>query len=433
LIQSDDSFGESRKRQKLQEFEKGMILKMKKTNFLLVSVLLSSFLFLPSCALEKEAKETLTTLSTASFSMSSQRGESVCPSQTTEILLPTTTDVTPSTGDGTVGSTENLPIPTESSPNTDSIGETEGTQGTKGTEPIPLVTVEAPIQTEGKTTESQPVSVVVSTSAKIVRQGITYTGKEPLTEISLTVWDPENTAGISNERWGFSFGVAKNGRPHQITVDNQAKFDKWGVDALAWDNKTEEKVLYLTFDCGYEYKGLTATFLDILQEKEVKATFFCTLAYLQDRPDFVSRMINEGHIVGNHSANHPDFTAISKERMAKELLGVENYLRVNFGYSSSYFRYPSGVHSQLTLDTTTSLGYHSIFWSIAYDDYDTENQRTAEDALHILESRLHPGAVILLHAVSTTNAVILGDFIDYAREQGYEFRSLDSYYASLGL
>lgn len=248
-----------------------------------------------------------------------------------------------------------------------------------------------------------------------------------LPEIEYTVNDPNNDRGLSTERFPFSFGVAKNETPHDITVINQAVFDGFDVNALGWDNKTDGKVLYLTFDCGYKYEDLTDRILNTLKEKDVEAAFFCTLSFLKEDPEGVQRMLEEGHIVGNHSTTHPDCTTISRTEFAEELLGVNNHMRVNYGYDTKYFRFPTGAYSQNALDLANSLGYRSIFWSIAHADWDPENQPGVQTSFDTVTSRLHPGAVILLHSTSPDNADILGDLIDYARNKGYEFKSLDEY------
>lgn len=263
---------------------------------------------------------------------------------------------------------------------------------------------------------------------KITGKGFTYTGLPALMQIEYTVKDADNLRGLDAKRQDHSYGVAKDGKPHNITVMNQDRFDSYGTNALTWDNKTEEKVLYLTFDCGYKYEDLVARILDTLKEKQVPAAFFCTIDYLRAAPDDAARMIADGHIVGNHSATHPgDCSAISREKMAWEVLGVENYLRENFGYTSKYFRFPCGVYSENAIELVNSIGYRSVFWSIAHVDWDPANQPGEEISFNTVTSRLHPGAVILLHSTSPDNAAILADFIDYCIEQGYTFRSLDQY------
>ena len=244
-----------------------------------------------------------------------------------------------------------------------------------------------------------------------------------------TVNDPENTRGLSNTRFDYSFGVAKEGKPHEISVSNQKTFNSMkNVEALALDTVSKDKRMYLTFDCGYEYKNLTGKILDTLKKKKVKAAFFVTLDYVKSNPKFVYRMINEGHIVGNHSATHPVFPNLSRTEMAKEIYSVDKYLKDNFDYTSPYFRFPAGAYSNNSLELVTSIGYKSIFWSIAYGDYDTYNQMGYDKALKTVTSRFHPGAVILLHAISRDNANILSEVIDTAHRRGYTFKTLDDYY-----
>jgi len=295
------------------------------------------------------------------------------------------------------------------------------------------VTTEAPA-TEAVTTEAETTAppvlldpVKISYNVENICGGGTFTGYKSLPCVDFTVNDPQNAKGRSLVRYPFSYGVARDGAPHSITVNNQKTFDSFGTGGLAWDNRSGEKVLYLTFDCGYKYGDLTTRILDTLKEKEVKAAFFCTMDYLRVEPAEIARMIAEGHTVGNHSVTHPDCTTISREAFARELLGVHNYMRVNFGYTPKYFRFPTGAFSENALELASSVGYRSIFWSVAYADWDPQNQQGVESAYAQVTSRLHPGAVILLHSTSPDNAAILGRVIDYAKSEGYEFRTLDEY------
>ena len=252
----------------------------------------------------------------------------------------------------------------------------------------------------------------------------------PTVSSGYTVYDPENLRGLSEEKVPYSFGVGTNGKPPKASLDNQAYFDsRQNVSALAIDTKTEEKVIYLTFDCGYEYKSNTKKIVDILEEKDVDAAFFCTLSFLKNNKSTVRKMIEGGHIVGNHSTTHPVFPDISRTQMAKELYDVDQYLKQTYGYDCHYFRFPTGAYSESSLELVTSVGHHSVFWSVAYSDWDTANQKSYDEAFETVTSRLHPGAVILLHAVSDTNVEILADFIDYARTQGYTFKTLDDYFS----
>lgn len=248
----------------------------------------------------------------------------------------------------------------------------------------------------------------------------TYTGLEPLPERDLPVVDPENVRGLSGVAINHSYGVSRNGVPHEISVNNQKIYEKY--DALCLDT-SGEKVIYLTFDCGYE-NGCTEKILDTLKEKNVPAAFFVTLPHVKSCPQLIARMINEGHIVGNHSVNHPNFSTISRTQMVEEIEGLDNFLRTQFGYSAPFFRFPEGACSESALDLVQNLGFESVFWSSAYADWDTTNLKGKQYAFETVTSRLHPGCVLLLHAVSPDNAEALGDIIDYAVSQGYQFKSL---------
>lgn len=249
----------------------------------------------------------------------------------------------------------------------------------------------------------------------------TYTGRKPLEKVGFKVTD--NNGGFSTNLIEHSYGVAKEGKPHNISISSQKFFENKGFSAVTFDSKTKD-CIYLTFDCGYE-NGNTSRILDVLKQKNIKAAFFCTLDNIKAEPELIARMINEGHIVGNHSATHPSFDKLSRAEMVKELEECENYLREYFGYSSKYFRFPMGNYSESALDLISSLKITSVFWSLAYADWNTENQKGAEYAFEKVTQRLHPGAVILLHSVSKDNADALGRIIDYALRKGYKFSTLD--------
>ncbi len=275
---------------------------------------------------------------------------------------------------------------------------------------------------EKMTTEASTAENVAGKTQK--KAAATYTGYPALEPVTLTCTDPENSRGLSTEKISHSYGVASNGQPHQISVDSEKFFESKNFRAVTYDASTKEKVLYLTFDCGYD-NGYTEKILDTLKEKNVKAAFFCTADELKSAPEVIARMIKEGHIVGNHSTTHPSFDEISRSEMTKEIQDCDNYLRSNFGYTSPYFRFPKGEYSECALELVGSLGYTSVFWSLSYADWDTKAQKGADYAFQKVTARLHPGAVILLHAVSSDNAGAMARIIDYAIEQGYEFKSLD--------
>ncbi len=255
--------------------------------------------------------------------------------------------------------------------------------------------------------------------------GDTLTGLTPLSPVSYSAASAPD--GISTKKLSHSHGPASDGKPHHTVIGFQKAFDKYG--AVTLDTVSKEKVLYLTFDCGYEYENLTSKVLDVLKEKKVPAAFFCTLDHIKGEPDLIARMIKEGHIVGNHSTTHPSFADITREQMAKEIEETENYLREGFGYAAKYFRFPAGEYTESALQLIDSLGYMSVFWSVAYDDWDTNQVRGKDYAIEKVMSRLHDGAIILLHSVSKDNAAALGEIIDKAREEGYVFRALTDYKA----
>lgn len=247
---------------------------------------------------------------------------------------------------------------------------------------------------------------------------------DPLPAITEFKYIPERK-NLKTNKISHSYGVAKNNKPHEISVTSQKFFDDNDFNALTVDMNTDNQV-YLTFDVGYD-NGYTEKILDVLKEKNVKAAFFCTVDEMKSNPHAIARMINEGHIVGNHTENHPSMDELNTEEMIKEVLGFDNYIRTNFGYSSPYFRFPKGEYSEKALDVLNSMGYMCVFWSLAYADWDINNQKGKEYALKTVTDRIHPGAVILLHAVSRDNAEALGDIIDNVRNSGYNFADLEKY------
>lgn len=206
---------------------------------------------------------------------------------------------------------------------------------------------------------------------------------------------------------------------HQRPTDPenlQAAYSSLGASFLLPDSKQ----ICLTFDEGYE-NGYTGAILDTLKEKKVQAIFFVTYDFASQNPDLIKRMISEGHIVGNHTYRHYTMDEVTEEAATEEIVYLHQYIQKNYNYQMKYFRFPKGEFSEATLALAKSLGYKSVFWSFAYEDWDTENVMNPQDALKKVTDSTHPGAIYLLHAVSSTNAEILGDAIDNIRQQGYTF------------
>lgn len=183
--------------------------------------------------------------------------------------------------------------------------------------------------------------------------------------------------------------------------------------------------LYLTFDNGYE-EGYTEQVLDILEKEHVPATFFVTGHYVEEEPELVQRMVKDGHIIGNHSYDHPDFTKMSKEDVSKELVSLEKAVAdVTDQKEMQYVRPPRGTFNEETLSWGNALGYTHVFWSLAFTDWNTDQQKGWEYAYDSIMNQLHPGAIILLHTVSSDNAEALEKVIQDAKEEGYVFKSVD--------
>lgn len=184
------------------------------------------------------------------------------------------------------------------------------------------------------------------------------------------------------------------------------------------------KVIYLTFDCGYE-NGYTGDILDILKKENVTAAFFVTQTYIRDNVDLVKRMKEEGHLVCNHSVTHPCMPSKTIEEQTREILTCESYMKEATGYDMDlFFRPPRGEYSKKTLQLAKDLGYTTIFWSMAYLDYDVNNQPTKEHVIEHFKKYYHPGAIPLLHNVSKANHDALSDIIKNLKKEGYSFGDL---------
>ena len=245
-----------------------------------------------------------------------------------------------------------------------------------------------------------------------------------------TTNEPTNTAETTLEVTGLGMSLSEfstnaivwgpgNIQNHERPVDPTKLQEQYKNLNGKW-LLADDKNICLTFDEGYE-NGYTAHILDTLKEKNVKAIFFCTYDYVKDNPELVHRMINEGHIVGNHSYRHYNFTQIDVETASDEITILHDYVAEQFGYEMTYFRFPEGAFSEQALALTKELGYSSIFWSFAYADWDRENPPSNETAYEKITSSVHNGAILLLHAVCKSNADVLGNAIDNIIEQGYNF------------
>lgn len=233
------------------------------------------------------------------------------------------------------------------------------------------------------------------------------------------------SSALTTGSWGLSF--RQEGAP---PIGNAGK-DQLRQYQAAYIGNVGEKVLYLTFDAGYE-NGCTAKILDTLKEKQVPAAFFLVGNYIRQSPDLVRRMVAEGHTVGNHTMHHYDMSRLSdKAAFSKELTDLEALYKETVGQElPKYYRPPQGIYSEENLKMAQELGYKTLFWSLAYVDWNNDAQPTREAAFSKLLPRTHNGAVVLLHSTSKTNAEILGELIDKWKAMGYRFGTLEELFAS---
>lgn len=230
----------------------------------------------------------------------------------------------------------------------------------------------------------------------------------------------ETSASVQSASWGLSFQEEGKRPAGNATIDDLKQYNAY------YASDTDEKILYLTFDAGYE-NGNTPAILEALKKHQAPAVFFAVGNFIKDNPDLIKRMITEGHIVGNHTMTHPDMSQISSmESFQKELEGVEElYTSVTGEPMTKFYRPPRGVYSTENLSMAKELGYSTFFWSLAYVDWIQEQQPSKEEAFQKLIPRIHPGTIVLLHNTSSTNAAILDELLTKWEEMGYHFASLD--------
>lgn len=229
----------------------------------------------------------------------------------------------------------------------------------------------------------------------------------------------ETSASVQSASWGLSFQEEGKRPAGNATIDDLKQYNAY------YASDTDEKILYLTFDAGYE-NGNTPAILEALKKHQAPAVFFAVGNFIKDNPDLIKRMITEGHIVGNHTMTHPDMSQISSmESFQKELEGVEElYTSVTGEPMTKFYRPPRGVYSTENLSMAKELGYSTFFWSLAYVDWIQEQQPSKEEAFQKLIPRIHPGSIVLLHNTSSTNAAILDELLTRWEEMGYQFHSI---------
>ncbi len=251
-------------------------------------------------------------------------------------------------------------------------------------------------------------SVVAGALAVMLLFQAVSLGKNVITQVASSTID-----------WGLSFPEEGKTPVGNSSSEFLGKYDAYFVD------EGKEKTVYLTFDAGYE-NGYTETILDTLKEKDVKAAFFIVGHYVDTNPELVKRMIDEGHLVCNHTYNHPDMTSLSRNEFTTQLTDMEEaFLSATGREISKFYRPPSGKYNENNLSWAKDAGYKTVLWSLAYADWDNDKQPTKQTAFEKILPRLHDGCILLLHSTSKTNSEILGELIDEIYVKGYTFSSLD--------
>ncbi len=258
-----------------------------------------------------------------------------------------------------------------------------------------------------------------------IGQGMRYWKERELNtpNVSQTAWEEgkESSGRLTQQSqdWGLAFGQSGEQPTGNAGVDEMKQYNAYYMGGK------EEKVIYLTFDCGYE-NGNTEAMLDALKKHGATATFFVVGHYLESAPDLVKRMVAEGHVVGNHTYHHPHMSGISTQTAFEEELRLvrEKYKELIGEEMCYYYRPPQGKFTTSNLEMANALGYKTFFWSLAYADWDQNNQPSVATAMEKLTERIHPGAVVLLHNTSSTNAAILDELLTMWEEMGYTFRPL---------
>lgn len=237
------------------------------------------------------------------------------------------------------------------------------------------------------------------------------------------VIETSSSTTLSNKKIGWGIKRNDNHQQPDLGTVNKSIIEKYNGICMG---NSDKKYIYLTFDNGYE-AGYTEKILEVLKQNNVPATFFITAHYVNTQPELVQRMIDDGHIIGNHTVNHKSMPEIDNDTIYKEVMDLHTAIYEKFGYEMKYIRPPKGEYSERTIAYTNTLGYKTVMWSFAYDDWDESKQGREEYGKQKILNNLHNGEVMLLHGTSKDNSNILDECIKEIKNQGYEFKSLDEF------
>lgn len=297
-------------------------------------------------------------------------------------------------------------------------GNTQNTESPNITNvfPSPGQTINTTVGTTETATE-EPSSTNTPLSSPEESQGVT-----PDNSVAPVIsWDTSTLDQLDNTAVGWGLPMKTGGEIPEVPIKTANLFAKYSAFCMG---DTTQKKVYLTFDCGYE-NGQTTKILDALKAKDAKAVFFVTKSYVTSSPEIVQRMVDEGHELGNHTVTHPNLTKVSYDKFKSELLDLNEYVKEHYGVQMRYIRPPEGVYSERTLAATQMLNMSTILWDFAYKDWDPDNQPGADYAYDKVTKHIHNGSILLLHAVSSSNAEALPRIIDTLRSEGYIISPLD--------
>ena len=241
--------------------------------------------------------------------------------------------------------------------------------------------------------------------------------------VNTTTVQTSSSGIVSSKKIEWGIKRADNHEQPDLGAENKRIIDEYNGICIG---NSQKPYIYLTFDCGYE-AGYTEKILEVLKQNDVKATFFITGHYLNSEPDLVKRMIDEGHTIGNHTADHICMPESSEEQIKEDVMELHTALYEKFGYEMKYLRPPRGEYSEKSIAYTNTLGYTTVMWSFAYDDWDRNKQGREEYGKQKILENVHNGEVMLLHSTSKDNSNILDYCIKEIKNMGYEFKSLDEF------
>lgn len=280
----------------------------------------------------------------------------------------------------------------------------------------------APIQSQAESSVTTQPSSAVSTPATVPSPPPTTVPRPTGPgEYIGNLYTRDQLEAMDSVSKGYGAGKevdSKNRPTYALSMDRL--YEKYDAHFIGEDNGK----VYLTYNVTYEHEGLVQKTLDILKRKDVKAVFFVDKAFAQNYPNMVQQIINDGHILANHCTTHPDLPTLSIDKIVSQIMDIHNYVKETYGYEMKLFRPPSGYFSEQVWAIAQSLGYRSYNWSFTYLDWDTGNQPDHSATLQKMTNALHSGAIYQFHAISSTNAAVLEDFIDTIRAKGFEIALL---------